>query len=210
MHMYKERSQLLTKTWQYTFLFLLHKQTEIDVNAECAKNVLYWSPTKSPCEWRLQSMGTESSLRFWYLKVEVKMKNVCTIKNIYSDHNSNTSFFTHPTAMLNWNVAVKLLQRQTDSSGKHRNSFWWQSEITEWIPTKCMEVHFSQRLILGEWSWSLHRATEKVATVAVYTSKSGEKLYKKSPQPFCALNQWVQQKWRDRWVRVYSVEEVLL
>lgn len=41
-----------------------------------------------------------------------------------------------------------------------------------------MEVHFSQRLILGEWSWSLHRATEKVATVPVYESKNGEKVYK--------------------------------
>lgn len=34
-----------------------------------------------------------------------------------------------------------------------------------------MEVHFSQRLILGEWSWSLHRATENDATVAVYKSQ---------------------------------------
>lgn len=41
-----------------------------------------------------------------------------------------------------------------------------------------MEVHFSQRLILGEWSWSLHRATEKVATFLVYKSKTREKLYK--------------------------------
>lgn len=41
-----------------------------------------------------------------------------------------------------------------------------------------MEVHFSQRLILGEWSWSLHRATEKVATVPVYKSQNGEKVYK--------------------------------
>lgn len=35
-----------------------------------------------------------------------------------------------------------------------------------------MEVHFSQRLILGEWSWSLHRATENVATVPVYKIKT--------------------------------------
>lgn len=39
-----------------------------------------------------------------------------------------------------------------------------------------MEVHFSQRLILGEWSWSLHRATEKDATVAVYKSKNLAKI----------------------------------
>jgi len=53
-----------------------------------------------------------------------------------------------------------------------------------------MEVHFSQRLILGEWSWSLHRATEKVATVAVNESKNREKkVYKKSPQSLSALNQ---------------------
>lgn len=37
-----------------------------------------------------------------------------------------------------------------------------------------MEVHFSQRLILGEWSWSLHRATENVATVPVYKDKKME------------------------------------
>lgn len=44
--------------------------------------------------------------------------------------------------------------------------------ITQRIPTKCMEVHFSQRLILGECSWSLHRATENDATVPVHTNKS--------------------------------------
>lgn len=38
-----------------------------------------------------------------------------------------------------------------------------------------MEVHFSQRLILGEWSWSLHRATENVATVPVKKCKNGGK-----------------------------------
>lgn len=37
-----------------------------------------------------------------------------------------------------------------------------------------MEVHFSQRLILGEWSWSLHRATENVATVPVCKDKNEE------------------------------------
>lgn len=42
-----------------------------------------------------------------------------------------------------------------------------------------MEVHFSQRLILGEWSWSLHRATENDATVAVYKSKNQKKNYYK-------------------------------
>lgn len=52
-----------------------------------------------------------------------------------------------------------------------------------------MEVHFSQRLILGEWSWSLHRATEKVATVPVYESKNGEKKCIKSLQSLRALNQ---------------------
>lgn len=57
-------------------------------------------------------------------------------------------------------------------NSNHKNSFGWRAEI---IPTKCMEVHFSQRLILGEWSWSLHRATEKVATVPVYKSKNGGK-----------------------------------
>ncbi len=49
----------------------------------------------------------------------------------------------------------------------------WHS--CQWIPTKCMEVHFSQRLIFGEWNWSLHRATEKVATVPVYKSTNEEK-----------------------------------
>lgn len=38
-----------------------------------------------------------------------------------------------------------------------------------------MEVHFSQRLILGEWSWSLHRATEKDATIPVKKSKKIKK-----------------------------------
>lgn len=38
-----------------------------------------------------------------------------------------------------------------------------------------MEVHFSQRLILGEWSWSLYHATEKVATFPVYKSTNREK-----------------------------------
>lgn len=50
-----------------------------------------------------------------------------------------------------------------------------------------MEVHFSQRLILGEWSWSLHRATEKDATVALYKSKNLAKIRK-------ALNRWARQK----------------
>lgn len=49
-----------------------------------------------------------------------------------------------------------------------------------------MEVHFSQRLILGEWSWSLHRATENDATVAVYKSR---KKGKKEKQLCQALNQ---------------------
>lgn len=39
-----------------------------------------------------------------------------------------------------------------------------------------MEVHFSQQLILGEWSWSLHRATENDATVALYESKNLTKI----------------------------------
>lgn len=38
-----------------------------------------------------------------------------------------------------------------------------------------MEVHFSQRLIFGEWSWSLHRATEKPAMVTIYKAKTREK-----------------------------------
>lgn len=53
-----------------------------------------------------------------------------------------------------------------------------------------MEVHFSQRLILGEWSWSLHRATEKVATFLSYKSKTREKQeYKKLLGLLGALNQ---------------------
>lgn len=44
-----------------------------------------------------------------------------------------------------------------------------------------MEVHFSQRLILGEWSWSLYRAIEKVATFPVYKSTNREKKAYKNP-----------------------------
>ena len=53
--------------------------------------------------------------------------------------------------------------------------------LWQWIPTKCVEVHFSQRLIFGEWSWSLHRATEKVASVPVYKSRNEEQYKKKTP-----------------------------
>lgn len=51
-----------------------------------------------------------------------------------------------------------------------------------------MEVHFSQRLILGEWSWSLHRATEKDATVAVSKSEKTKIIIiiGKSTQPVSA------------------------
>lgn len=82
---------------------------------------------------------------------------------------------------------------------------YWQ-----WIPTKCMEVHFSQRLILGEWSWSLHRATENVATVPVKKRKNGGKKCIKSPQSLSALSQWVQQDKTDKRVTIYSVVMVLL
>lgn len=49
-----------------------------------------------------------------------------------------------------------------------------------------MEAHFSQRLILGEWSWSLHRAIENDATVAGYKSKNWTKNTIKSTQPVSA------------------------
>jgi len=54
-----------------------------------------------------------------------------------------------------------------------------------------MEVHFSQRLIFGEWSWSLHRATEKPAMVTIYKAKTREKsgLKKDPPRSLGALNQ---------------------
>lgn len=67
-----------------------------------------------------------------------------------------------------------------------------ESNYKQQIHTKCMEVHFSQRLILGEWSWSLHRAIEKVATVPVFKREKLRKrkcIKKKNPQCPTALNQ---------------------
>lgn len=72
-----------------------------------------------------------------------------------------------------------------------------------------MEVHFSQRLILGEWSWSLHRATEKVATVPVYKSQNGEKVYK-NPLSVSVHSTSECLKKRARRVIVYSAVKVLL
>lgn len=74
-----------------------------------------------------------------------------------------------------------------------------------------MEVHFSQRLILGEWSWSLHRATEKVATVPVYKSKNGEKVYKNPLSVSVHSTSECQKKGQeDKRVAVYSAVKVLL
>lgn len=85
-----------------------------------------------------------------------------------------------------------------DSS--HYNILVTKWNYWQWIPTKCIEVHFNQRLILGEWSWSLHRATENVATVPVCKTKKG--VYKNLLSPWM---QWIRQK-----LIVYTEVQVLL
>lgn len=76
-----------------------------------------------------------------------------------------------------------------------------------------MEVHFSQRLILGEWSWSLHRATEKDATVPVYKSKKRRKTKRiKNPLSFSvhSTSECNKNGREDERATVYTAVEVLL
>ncbi len=110
-----------------------------------------------------------------------------------------------------WGNSICRWKHKNRRNSNHKNSLWRRAEI---IPTKCIEVHFSQRLILGEWSWSLHRATEKVATVPVYESKNEgkTKCIKNFPPRLSvhSASECNKNGWEDKRVTVCSAVEVLL